>query len=68
MHKKDSTTWWTRRLSELAERIAADDYWIPAEDIAHAILFGRPKWGDNPIPVGSIRDEELSNAGRQPSR
>lgn len=58
MHKKDSTTWWNRRLNDLADRIAAGEYWVDAEDIAHAILFGRPKWGDNPVPVGSIRDPE----------
>lgn len=59
MHKKDSNTWWNRRLSDLADRISNGDYWVPAEDIAHAILFGRPKWGDNPVPVGSLRDDDL---------
>ena len=59
VHEKDSSTWWSRRLVQLSERIADDDYWVPAEDIAHAILFGRPKWGDNPITIGRVQEEEL---------
>ena len=41
-------SWWQRRLDELAQEIRAGSYFVPAEEIAAAILFGRPKWGENP--------------------
>ncbi len=41
-------SWWERRLEDLAREIEAGEYFVPAEDIAEAILWGRPKWGDNP--------------------
>ena len=41
-------SWWERRLEDLAREIEAGVYFVPAEEIAEAILFGRPKWGDNP--------------------
>lgn len=41
-------SWWQRRLDDLAREIKAGRYFVPAEEIAAAILFGRPKWGDNP--------------------
>ena len=65
VHEQDSSTWWSRRLAELSERIADNDYWVPAEDIAHAILFGRPKWGDNPITVGRVQEEDLAPNARR---
>lgn len=51
-------SWWQRRLEDLAEEIRAGSYFVPAEDIAAAILFGRPKWGDNPELV-----DEASQSG-----
>ncbi len=65
MHEKDPSSWWSRRLADLAERIANNDYFVPAEDIAHAILFGRPKWGENPITVGRVQEEELAPVPRR---
>jgi hypothetical protein len=51
MSSEGQTTWWERRLQDLAEQIAAGRYSVPAEDVAAAILFGRPKWGDDPVGV-----------------
>ncbi len=48
MTEEARRTWWERRLEDLAREIEAGVYFVPAEDIAEAILFGRPKWGDNP--------------------
>lgn len=48
MNEEMSRSWWQRRLDDLSEEIRAGSYFVPAEDIAAAILFGRPKWGDNP--------------------
>lgn len=45
-------TWWQTRLDDLARQIEAGEYFVPADEIAAAILFGRPKWGDNPDSVG----------------
>jgi anti-sigma28 factor (negative regulator of flagellin synthesis) len=43
------------RLEELARLIAQGEYFIPAIDIAHAILFGRPKWGKRVPRPGDLR-------------
>ena len=60
-------TWWQRRLDDLAREIEAGDYYVPAEEIAAAILFGRPKWGDNPGLVaespGWMSDEASASLG-----
>jgi hypothetical protein len=41
-------TWRERRVLQIAERVAQGDYDVPPIEVAHAILFGRPRWGDNP--------------------
>lgn len=43
------------RLAELARLIADGSYQVPAIEIAHAILFGRPKWGNRVPRPGEIR-------------
>lgn len=55
-------TWWQRRLDDLAREIEAGDYFVPAEEIAAAILFGRPKWGDNPDLVADTSRWSLDEA------
>ncbi len=43
-------------MAHLAAQVAAGNYSVPSIDVAHAILFGRPKWGEDPVsalnPVG----------------
>ena len=43
------------RLEELARLIAEGRYSVPAIDIAHAILHGRPKWGNRVPRHGDLR-------------
>lgn len=43
------------RLEELARLIAEGSYFVPAIDIAHAILYGRPKWGNHVPKPGDPR-------------
>ena len=43
------------RLEELSRLIAEGEYFVPALDIAHAILFGRPKWGQRVPRPGDLR-------------
>jgi hypothetical protein len=43
------------RLDELAQLIAQGRYIVPAIDIAHAILHGRPKWGNRVPRPGDLR-------------
>lgn len=43
------------RLEELARLIAEGNYSVPAIDIAHAILHGRPKWGSRVPRPGDLR-------------
>ncbi len=43
------------RLDELSRLIADGSYHVPALDIAHAILFGRPKWGKWVPRPGDLR-------------
>jgi hypothetical protein len=61
-------SWWQRRLDDLSLEIKAGRYFVPAEEIAAAILFGRPKWGDNPDLVEktppSAADGWRVNVGR----
>jgi hypothetical protein len=42
-----------RRIAELAARVYAGDYLVPAEEVADAILRGRPKWGENFVEAAS---------------
>ncbi len=53
-----SVTWWQRRIAELSRLIEAGEYFVPADDVAAAILFGRPKWGDNPVATENKRPAE----------
>ncbi len=55
-------SWWQRRLDELAQEIKAGSYFVPAEEIAAAILFGRPKWGDNPELVAKSTEWSAERA------
>ena len=41
-------TWREKRIAHLVEQIESGTYSVPAIDVAHAILHGRPKWGDDP--------------------
>ena len=43
------------RLEELSRLIAEGKYVVPAVDIAHAILHGRPKWGNRVPRPGDLR-------------
>ena len=43
------------RLEELSRLIAEGKYTVPAIDIAHAILYGRPKWGNRVPRPGDLR-------------
>jgi anti-sigma28 factor (negative regulator of flagellin synthesis) len=43
------------RIEELARLIAEGKYFVPAIDIAHAILHGRPKWGNRVPRPGDLR-------------
>jgi hypothetical protein len=45
----------SERIEELAKLIAEDSYFVPAIDIAHAILHGRPKWGNRVPRPGDLR-------------
>ena len=40
--------WREKRIAHLVEQIDAGTYSVPSHDVAHAILHGRPKWGDDP--------------------
>lgn len=42
-----------RRITELAARVHAGEYYVPAEEVADAILRGRPKWGENFVEAAS---------------
>ena len=42
-------------LAELSRLIAEGKYVVPAIDIAHAILHGRPKWGNRVPRPGDLR-------------
>ncbi len=44
-----------QRLLELSRLIAEGKYAVPAVDIAHAILHGRPKWGNRVPRPGDLR-------------
>ncbi len=63
MHTNDRETWWRRRVADLAHQVKAGTYWVPAEDIAHAMLYGRPKWGDDPVlvDVEEVRGSQLAS-------
>ena len=52
MREEVHPSWWQARLDGLAREIEAGEYYVPADEIAAAILFGRPKWGKNPETVG----------------
>jgi anti-sigma28 factor (negative regulator of flagellin synthesis) len=43
------------RLEELSHLIAEGKYVVSAIDIAHAILHGRPKWGNRVPRPGDLR-------------
>ncbi len=43
------------RIEELRRLIEAGKYVVPAIDIAHAILHGRPKWGNRVPRPGDLR-------------
>ena len=43
------------RLEVLSRLIAEGRYVVPALDIAHAILYGRPKWGNRVPRPGDLR-------------
>ena len=43
------------RLEELSRLIAKGEYFVPALDVAHAILHGRPKWGSRVPRPGDLR-------------
>lgn len=43
------------RIEELRRLIAEGKYLVPAVDIAHAILHGRPKWGKRVPRPGDLR-------------
>jgi anti-sigma28 factor (negative regulator of flagellin synthesis) len=43
------------RIEELRRLIAEGAYVVPAIDIAHAILHGRPKWGERVPRPGDLR-------------
>jgi anti-sigma28 factor (negative regulator of flagellin synthesis) len=43
------------RIEELSRLIAEGQYVVPAIDIAHAILHGRPKWGNRVPRPGDLR-------------
>ena len=43
------------RIEELSRLIAEGEYYVPAIDIAHAILHGRPKWGNRVPRPGDLR-------------
>jgi anti-sigma28 factor (negative regulator of flagellin synthesis) len=45
----------SERIEELRLLIAEDKYKVPALDIAHAILHGRPKWGSRVPRPGDLR-------------
>ena len=64
MTDEASRSWWQRRLDDLTRQIEAGEYYVPAEEIASAILFGRPKWGDNPETAGRPSADEESVANR----
>ncbi len=62
--EKAPTTWRERRVAHLARRVAEGSYDIPAIEVAHAILFGRPRWGDNPqIALGGGGERVTVRAG-----
>ena len=54
-------TWRERRLLQIADRVNRGDYDVPPIEVAHAILFGRPRWGDNPRMVD--REQEQAQLG-----
>lgn len=62
MHKKDHETWWRRHVIEITEKVRYGTYWVSAEDIADAMIYGRPKWGDDPVFLDES-DEESAMAG-----
>ena len=43
------------RVEELSRLIEEGKYFVPAIDIAHAILHGRPKWGNRVPRPGDLR-------------
>ena len=43
------------RIEELRRLIVEGKYIVPATDIAHAILHGRPKWGNRVPRPGDLR-------------
>ena len=45
----------SERLEELTRLIEEGKYFVPAIDIAHAILHGRPKWGNHVPRPGDLR-------------
>jgi len=66
MTEEARQTWWQRRLDDLSRTIADGEYFVSAEEIAAAILFGRPKWGDDPELVDEpwLTEEYPASAGR----
>ncbi len=56
--RETAVTWRQRRLVELARAVQAGEYSVPAEEVATAILMGRPKWGDDPQTVDSQSEDE----------
>ena len=64
MDSETKTTWWSRHLVGLAQQIAANEYFVPAEAIAEAILHGRPKWGKDPVFIGYNSAMDASRSAR----
>jgi hypothetical protein len=48
-------SWRQRRIALLIKRIEAGEYHVPAADVAHAILHGRPRFGENPVVTADVR-------------
>jgi predicted transcriptional regulator len=61
MTEEARLSWWQSRLDRLAREIEAGDYFVPAEEVAAAILFGRPKWGENPE---ATEDDSTTSSSR----
>ncbi len=64
MDPETDITWWSRHLQGLAQQIAENDYFVPAEAIAEAILHGRPKWGKNPVFIGDHSAMDAQRSAR----
>ncbi len=56
-------TWRERRIRYLAQQVAEGSYDIAPIEVAHAILFGRPRWGENPQVTVHIGNRVTVQAG-----